>query len=366
MQSVESKAQPQRLPHPVRITEQVWPEGTVPVVSIWCITYNHVNFIRDAIEGFLMQETTFPVEIFIHDDASTDGTAEVIKEYAGKYPQLFWTVFQTENQWSKGNKKILFDYLAQQRGEFIALCEGDDYWTSPHKLQKQWALLEAHPASFMVGGFSLTLRDGLAEKSNQDFLVGPLQTKASYSLKDLFHQGFHTSTYFLRVAIAEELETFARGGAFTNADTVIQMLAAAKGDVLFLDEVVSRYRLHAGGVWTGAIPHRKVDDAQKTVKLFDNYLGGKYSHELSTAAMDLAETISKELMADRRLGAAFAVYGVTLKNLFPRSLGRLLAWPLLLPLYRWPNLMNKLTMKLALRSRVRQLGNSLKRVGVTR
>ena len=111
MKSEETQINGPRLEKPVRISEQVWPDGTVPVVSIFCITYNHVNFIRDAIEGFLIQQTSFPVEIFIHDDASTDGTAEIVKKYAEKYPTLFWTVLQKENQWSKGNKRFLFKYL---------------------------------------------------------------------------------------------------------------------------------------------------------------------------------------------------------------------------------------------------------------
>ena len=97
----------------------------MPVVTIRCITYNHHNFIRHAIEGFLMQETTFPVEIIIHDDASTDGTAEIVKEYAEKQPQLFRTILQKENQYSSGGwpkvRKMLFSMC---RGKFIALCEG--------------------------------------------------------------------------------------------------------------------------------------------------------------------------------------------------------------------------------------------------
>ena len=92
------------LAKPLRITEHNWPEGTVPLVSITCITYNHVNFIRDAIEGFLMQETTFPVEILIHDDASNDGTAEIVREYDARYPQLIKAIYQTENQYSRGKK----------------------------------------------------------------------------------------------------------------------------------------------------------------------------------------------------------------------------------------------------------------------
>jgi glycosyltransferase involved in cell wall biosynthesis len=251
----EPKTQPPRLPKPLRITEQVWPEGTVPVVSIHCITYQHGKFIREAIEGFLMQETTFPVEILIHDDASTDGTADIIREYEAKYTQLIKPIYQTENQWSKGNKPDQIN-LARAKGEFIALCEGDDYWTSPHKLQKQAEILEANPDSFMVGAYSMTLSENGTEKSEGDYVLGPFPVKERYSLKELFRQGFHTSTYLLRAAIVGEFRVFASGCAVTNGDTVLQTLAAAKGDVLLLDEVVSRYRLHSGGVWTGAKPHK--------------------------------------------------------------------------------------------------------------
>jgi len=97
METRAASKQPQWLENPVRITEQKWPEGTQPVVSIFCITYNHEKYIRDAIEGFLMQETTFPVEIFIHDDASSDKTQQIIHEYQERYPWLFKIIFQKEN-----------------------------------------------------------------------------------------------------------------------------------------------------------------------------------------------------------------------------------------------------------------------------
>ncbi len=76
----------------IPVTEQKWDKNTIPLVSISCITYNHENFIRDAIEGFLMQRTTFPVEILIHDDASTDKTADIVREYEKKFPQLIQTL----------------------------------------------------------------------------------------------------------------------------------------------------------------------------------------------------------------------------------------------------------------------------------
>src|SRR5690625_6700196 len=97
----------QFLEKPIRLDKQIWDKGVVPLVSISCITYNHENFISDAIEGFLMQETTFPVEINIHEDASTDNTAKIIREYEKKYPNvLFNVIYQTENQYSKKDGSI--------------------------------------------------------------------------------------------------------------------------------------------------------------------------------------------------------------------------------------------------------------------
>ena len=121
---------------PVPITEQNWSEKIIPLVSIACITYNHENYIRDAIEGFLMQKTTFPVEIIIHDDASADNTAQIVKEYTDKNSDLFIPIFQTENQYSQGNKPLANFVFPRAKGKYIAICEGDDYWTDPYKLQK--------------------------------------------------------------------------------------------------------------------------------------------------------------------------------------------------------------------------------------
>lgn len=124
---------------------------TNPIVSICCVTYNHAPFIRKALDGFLMQESPTGVtkeepwcEILIHDDASTDGTTEIIKEYAAKYPSRIFPLYEEENQYSKGAKVDLFNYK-RARGSYIAYCEGDDYWTDAHKLQKQVDFMETHP-----------------------------------------------------------------------------------------------------------------------------------------------------------------------------------------------------------------------------
>lgn len=115
------------------------------MVSICCLAYNHEKYLRKALESFVMQQTDFDYEVIVHDDASTDGTIRIIQEYAQKYPDIIKPIFQKENQHSKGIKiSATFVYPAAQ-GKFIALCEGDDYWTDPLKLQKQVDYMQAHP-----------------------------------------------------------------------------------------------------------------------------------------------------------------------------------------------------------------------------
>ena len=119
--------------------------GAVPLVSVSCTTFNHAAYIRQCLDPILSQQTNFPFEIIIHDDASTDGIKEIIEEYVAKYPGIIHPIFQTENQYSKGIRGLPSRYnYPRCRGKYIAICEGDDYWTDPLQLQKQVDFLEAH------------------------------------------------------------------------------------------------------------------------------------------------------------------------------------------------------------------------------
>ena len=120
-----------------------------PIVSICCITYNHVKFLVDCIDGFLFQKTKFPIEILIFDDASTDGSQEIIKKYAEQDSRIT-TFLQSENQWSKQRYGFIDWLFPSAHGKYIALCEGDDYWTDPFKLQKQVDFLERNEAYGLV------------------------------------------------------------------------------------------------------------------------------------------------------------------------------------------------------------------------
>ncbi len=118
---------------------------TNTLVSICCTAYNHEPYIRQCLDGFVMQKTDFVFEVLVHDDASTDNTANIIREYEQKYPDIIKPVYQTENQYSKGVRIHDIYFYPQAKGKYIALCEGDDYWTDPSKLQKQIDFLEANP-----------------------------------------------------------------------------------------------------------------------------------------------------------------------------------------------------------------------------
>lgn len=114
-------------------------------VSIICTAFNHERLIHSALDGFVMQQTDFKFEVLVHDDASTDGTAAVIREYAQRYPEIIVPIYQTENQHSKGVRITNDILLPKAKGQYLAFCEGDDFWTDPHKLQKQIDFLDAHP-----------------------------------------------------------------------------------------------------------------------------------------------------------------------------------------------------------------------------
>lgn len=114
-------------------------------VSVLCTVYNHAEFLRACLDGFVMQKTNFKFEVIIHDDASTDGSADIIREYAAKYPDIFVPIYQTENQYSKGGGIAKRFMNHKVRGKYVAWCEGDDCWTHPEKLQRQVDFLDSHP-----------------------------------------------------------------------------------------------------------------------------------------------------------------------------------------------------------------------------
>ena len=231
----------------MRITEQTWPEGTVPVVSVFSWSYNHVDFIRQSIDSILMQETTFPVEIIIHDDASTDGTTEIIREYESKHPQLFRNIIQKENQWSQG-KSVMDPMFTAPRGEFIALTHGDDFWTDPMKLTKQVHLLESDPKIHLC--FHPVDITGDCRPVDYPFHPPRKLWKSEWETEDLF-QGNNIPTCAVMLPRKTCPHLPPRFDGLAMADWPMWFFVSLSGTIVCINEVMGTYRIHKGGTWSG-------------------------------------------------------------------------------------------------------------------
>lgn len=259
------------LSRPLKIADQQWPVDTVPLVSILCSAYNHAAFIRQCIDGFLMQETTFPVEILVRDDASPDGTATIIDEYRSKYPHLFRCIFESENQYVKGARAL--EVLTKKaRGKYSAICEGDDYWTAPDKLEKQITLLQDNPESYMCAARTRMVFDDV-EDTREDILIEGLPKK-SLTFTDFYNKCYlHTSTYVLR-SFADVQERW--GGRLRMSDTSLRYIYADMGPVLLLPEEVSVYRITGKGTWTSLNDQEKLRQEINIHELFFKYFKPQY------------------------------------------------------------------------------------------
>ena len=223
-------------------------------LSVICLTYNHEKFIRQALDAFVMQKTNFPFEVIIHDDASTDGTPQIIKEYADKYPDLIKPIYQKENIWQKGVSSREYIY-PQIKGEYVALCEGDDYWTDPLKLQKQVDFLDAHPEfNVCFHPVKVIWEDNRAPES-----IFPKPkfrfNKKTLTLQDLLKRNFiQTNSVMYRWHdISNEWPTV----SFMPGDYMMHLLQTGTGKIGFLPEVMAVYRRNSSGVWTGAMESDK-------------------------------------------------------------------------------------------------------------
>lgn len=253
--------------NPVEISNHVLSPDTAPLVSISCITYNQEKYISEAIEGFLMQKTVFPVEILIHDDASTDKTADIIREYEAKYPQLIKPIYQTENQFSQGNKPGKLNRI-RARGTYLAMCEGDDYWTDPLKLQKQVNFLEANPEYSMVcTNFSV-----IDENYNLISKWGWQGSKTTSYIDQETILGRYTPktlTVLLRNRCVLQIDPKFSAYRYPNGDVAFFSAVAEFGPCHFVNEITGTYRMTKNGIWA------KKDIAQQLkmkIRTFKNLL----------------------------------------------------------------------------------------------
>lgn len=263
-------------------------------VSICCLAYNQENYIRRCLDGFLMQKTNFKFEVLIHDDASTDKTADIIREYEQKYPDIIKPIYQKENQYSQ-HKKINWTYqYPRVKGKYIAWCEGDDCWTDEYKLQKQFDALENNPdCSFCAHKVEKADTDGITlneffPRSSADDIFDKLIIPNDKLIEYIFTKDeypFQTSSYFIKSEYIKEC--IGNRPAFmtkaVSGDFLLLLLCISKGNVYYIDDAMSNYTVNRPGSWSEqysdvGVRIKILKNAADCVSRFNNYTGSKYEN----------------------------------------------------------------------------------------
>lgn len=220
-------------------------------VSIVCTTYNQSKYIRKALDSFLMQKTNFPFEILVHDDCSTDGTTEILRDYESRYPKLIRVLYEEENQYSKYGlgcmKKIVYP---KARGKYYATCEGDDFFTDERKLQTQYDILESHPELSMCACQAIVVGDDEAEVIDK---VRPKENDCILTAQEVILGGgmylATNSLFFKRELFMSEMEY----EKVISFDYTSQIKGALHGGIYYIDQPMAAYRRYASGSWTSEV-----------------------------------------------------------------------------------------------------------------
>jgi len=216
-----------------------WPaDWNEPLVSVWSLAYNHEHFVSKALDSFLMQETDFPFEIVVHDDASTDRTAEIIREYERKYPRIIKAFYETENQYSKKNDSINKKMKAICRGKYYAFCECDDFWIDSYKLRKQVAVLERDASIGLVYTNRLFLNNDTGKYSFKSWNKPENATTLAIMEN---RNCIHTLTVMLRREIIQDRPVLSSN--YFQGDIYTFMYVMEKYKCQGLDDVTGVYRV---------------------------------------------------------------------------------------------------------------------------
>ncbi|MEA5049244.1 MAG: glycosyltransferase [Eubacteriales bacterium] len=253
-----------------------------PLVSIVCDTFQHAPYIRDTLDGFLLQKTTFPIEIIVHDDASFDGTADIVREYETAHPEIFRCVYRKENLYSH-DPKILEHYVFPlARGKYIAICEGDDYWTDPDKLQRQIDYMEAHPECTLC----VTAAEMVDPAKKHVGWVMPYTEDCDIPMEELIRGGggfVPTASIVAPTRLAKERAAFC--DMVDVDDAVLQLWFGANGVTHYFANSSCAYRYEVPGSWTKTFfasnPKARISHHEnmiRALKSFDKETGERW-HE---------------------------------------------------------------------------------------
>lgn len=277
-----------------------------PLLSIICITYNQDKFVGKTLEGFLMQKTNFPIEIIIHDDASTDNTKEILIDFKKKNYEMVSLLLEKENKFSKNNYKFVEQMFRMAKGKYIALCEGDDYWTEANKLQTQVDFLEKHEDySISFHPVKVIFEDN----KNKSYVFPDPEEQQPYNLKELLK-----SNYIQTNSVVYRKQHYTNFNPNTlPIDYYLHLYHAQFGKIGHINKVMSVYRIHKNGVWYDGYnnPSSFWEKNWETNLLFYNKIANMYhnnveyqniiSESISNVYRKLAEVDKKKKMLNKAI-----------------------------------------------------------------
>ena len=255
----------------------------VPLVTIRCLVYNHEPYLRQCLDGFVMQQTTFRFEAIVHDDASTDGSAAIIREYAAKYPDIIKPIYETENQYSKRDGSLRRIMNAHTHGKYVAMCEGDDYWIDPSKLQRQVDFMEANIDYSLCFHNAIVLNERIELKERIKsfcFFKQSQQISTELLIEDWC---IPTASVLYRKECRDKLElprTF-------SGDYTLELGLASVGKVHYIDRYMSVYRLNNGGVSSKISVGKWANQLYGLLEWYDNHTAYQYHKEIQNRIQEV-------------------------------------------------------------------------------
>jgi glycosyltransferase involved in cell wall biosynthesis len=219
-----------------------------PLVSICCATYNHEKYLAQAMNSFLMQKVSFPIEIVIGEDCSTDGTPQIVREYAERFPGLVKVITSDANVGAVPNALRIW---AAASGKYIALCEGDDYWTDPQKLQRQVTFLEQNP-DFAISGHRVKVVDDTGRPVEWNGGTGE-DCPEVFGVKDAIGgTPLHMNSWVFRTSALRSIPREKMGlvSRLPAHDDPVLLLLLAQGKGSCLPETMGVWCIHSGSYWT--------------------------------------------------------------------------------------------------------------------
>jgi glycosyltransferase involved in cell wall biosynthesis len=274
-------------------------------LSILMITYKQEPFVAQAIASVLMQRTNFDFELVIGDDKSPDGTGQIAREFARQHPDRIRFL---EREANLGMHRNFYDTFAQCRGEYVAILEGDDYWTDPEKLQIQADALDAHPNWAICFHPAAVLEDGQTTPTRE--LPPPGERRPIYGLADILRGNMiQTPTVMFRNHLFDEFPGWLID--LPMLDWPVHALNARKGDIGFIDRTMAVYRMHGGGIWSMKSMRTKREATQKLYALFAQHVAPEHAAMLRQRASIVAGQLAGEYAREGEYAAArkqFAQY----------------------------------------------------------